>query len=161
MKTISMIILAFNLIAAPVSAFEPDEFHLGFELGGSIEKAQEHARSRGWTLRNLSGAFSDDWSVEGANATIYMCDDEIDAVGREFAGGVDEFAIIADKLGWAMREPRTSVSTSMTDGVRLSYVNTTFKQHDGAGVSVQLASRDGRTSINTIIWGPPSGKCHG
>ncbi len=64
-----------------------EDLLLGFELGGTLEQAHAHASSNGWTLRPIHDDLKRIWLIVGVDADLYVCENRVLAVRREFEGG--------------------------------------------------------------------------
>jgi hypothetical protein len=91
---------AIGLLLVPQAVLAASkDILLGFELGGSIDRASEHAESQGWRLLPLeSDTLQRIWIIEGANADLYVCDDIVLAVRRDYQGGIDKFASLVQTI---------------------------------------------------------------
>lgn len=152
MAKIRSIFMSLILITTPAAAFELDDLLLGFELGNTIEQAEQHALSQSWTLKPFSPNLPHTLEIEGAEATLYVCDGQVLSVQRQLGGGLDEFAALVFSLQLSLGEPTTQVASLMAGATRISIVSAKFEEENGKGAWIQLGSYDGEIRINTNVW---------
>ena len=144
--------IAFGLLVLPVELFAADELHLGFELGSSLADARYHASANGWSLRRLSEDLPNEWAVDGANGGLFVCDNRVLAVRRNFEGTLDDFALMVEHATRTRGLPKTTIVTFMAGNVRVSNIDSRYDAEDGSGALIQLNSTDGNVGISTNVW---------
>ncbi|RBW41077.1 hypothetical protein DS901_18440 [Loktanella sp. D2R18] len=144
--------VTFGLIALPIQLFAADELQLGFELGSILPDARAYASANGWALRRLSEDLPNEWVVEGADGGLFVCDNTVLAVRRNFEGNVDDFASMVLETTIARGAPETNIVTFLAGNVRISNIDARYESEDGSGVQIQLHSTDGKVGISTNVW---------
>lgn len=133
-------IFAAGLLASYTEAkSEPIELPGGFELGSSLDEAQQHASSRDWEFVQLSPELPGQWKVEGSTGTqigLFVCGDTVTSVNQHKPGDLDEFASIVWRLSFSHGEPDTQVATFMTGSTRISNVDARFAEFEGLKATV-------------------------
>ncbi len=129
-----------------------EDLVLGFQLGGTLSQAHDHATSNGWVLHPLSKYLPKEWVVDGGGAGLFVCEDRVLAIRRTFEGSVDQFAIMVQDVTLKRGLPKTSIVTFMAGNVRMSNIDARFEADDGSGVLVQLSSTSGKAKISTNVW---------
>lgn len=141
-----------SLIVLPIELFAADDLQLGFELGSQLADARNNASKNGWSLRRLSADLSNEWIVEGVNGGLFVCDNKVMAVRRNFEGNLDDFASMVRNTTITRGPPETTVVTFMAGKVRISNIDARYEAEDGSGASIQLHSTEGKVGISTNVW---------
>ena len=129
-----------------------NELQLGFELGIQLDDARNYASANGWSLRPSSEHLPNEWVVEGTDGSLFVCDNRVVAVRRNFEGTLDEFASMVGHTTRTLGSPETTIVTFMAGNVRVSNIDTRYDAEDGSGVLIQLNSIDGIIGISTNVW---------
>ena len=142
-------------LAIPMVLLANEDRTLGFELGSSLEQAQDYAHSRGWELmQTASRTHNSHWSVIGAEATIVFCKNKLFSVDRRYIGGVEEFVSLEARIRREILNglPETDIQQISLDGNRVSLVDANFLAKDGSHTVVRLRSNDGKVDVLTMTW---------
>lgn len=143
--TVGLISLSIEMCAA-------DELKLGFELGIRLDDARNYVSANGWSLRPLSEGLPNEWVVEGTSVGLFVCEDRVVAVRRNFAGNLDDFASMVGSTTISLGPPETTIVTFKSGSMRVSNIDARFDAEDGSGVLIQLSSTDGKIGILTNVW---------
>ena len=148
LATIGFLFVSTGVIAA-------EDLILGFELGGTLQQAKDHAQLEGWILRPHSADRRQRlWVIEGADATLEVCKDRVFGVTRFFEGGVDEFAALEARvqrsiLNWS---PTTTIQRLGSGNERISLIDAVFAADDGSRTIVRLRSTNGEVDVRLLTW---------
>ncbi len=151
-SALTAIFVAGLLCSSTEAKSEPIKLPGDFELGSSLDEAQQHASSRGWQLVRLPPELPDQWTVEGntgAKIGLFLCDDTVASIHQYKPGDLDEFANIVFGLRILRGKPNTQIMTFMAGATRISNIDVRFAELDGLNVNVQLSSTAGRLGIST------------
>ncbi|TKW65418.1 MAG: hypothetical protein DI616_14690 [Paracoccus denitrificans] len=125
--------------------------HGGFVLGSSLNTAQQHARERGWSLAPLSQHLPGHWQVEGANLTLFVCDDQVTSVQEQLFGDLEEYSARVFSMQRELGEPDIQI-LSLHSGVGvISTIDARFVTNDG-GATVHLQSISGKRTFTVNHW---------
>lgn len=144
--------LTLSLLFLPTVTFAAGELHLGFKLWSQLTDARSHAAANGWSLRLLSEDLPNEWIVEGAGGSLFVCGDRVLAVRRHLEGTLDDFASMVHEATISQGSPETTVVTFMAGNVRISNIDARYEAEDGSGYLIQLRSTDGSVGVSTNFW---------
>lgn len=142
---------AFCLFAASVAhAADPKELG-GFVLGSSFETAQQHALAQEWALVPTSEILPGQWTVEGANLSLFVCNGVVSSVSENLEGDLEEFAALVFSMQLKLGKPDIQIlSLSSGMGV-ISSIDARFDKGEG-GATVQLQSLGGERTVSVNHW---------
>lgn len=146
-KVFAFVLISCSLSSGSAFAQRFDDLQ-GFKLGSTFAEAQQNANANGWQLRQLSPALPREWIVEGTNLGLFVCGEEIAAIRKELAGGLDEFATIVSDLRIIYGAPSTTVATFSVGPARISNIDARFESKPGAQIEVQLSSAGGKVGVH-------------
>jgi hypothetical protein len=155
MRRFVKIFLAVGLLFAPVQSFAEADVLLGFELGETLEQAKDHAQLNDWQIRpHPSDTTRRLWVIEGANAVLEICQNNVFSITRNYEGGIDEFvALEASVRGEILNGvPETNIFQLHSDGQTSSFIDSEFTAQDGSQTIVRLRSTNGEAKVLTLIW---------
>lgn len=138
----------FGLFVASVAPAAADNLG-GFVLGGSFEAAQQHALEHGWKLVPLSENLPGQWIVEGANLSMFVCDETVSSINERLEGDLEEFAALVFSMQIEFGKPDIQV-LSLPSGIGvISTIDARFDTENG-GAMVQLQSIDGHRTFSVF-----------
>ncbi|MEM8536694.1 MAG: hypothetical protein AAGF56_02415 [Pseudomonadota bacterium] len=140
------------LIFLPIEMCAADELQLGFELGIQLDDARNYASANGWSLRPMSADLPNEWVVDGTDGSLFICENRVLAVRRNFEGTLDIFASMVVNATGTRGLPETTIVTFMVGNVRISNIDARYDAEDGSGLLIQLNSTDGNIGILTNVW---------
>ncbi|MHC2215529.1 hypothetical protein ACVIGV_000917 [Rhizobium leguminosarum] len=123
-----------------------------FKLGSSLEEARRISSERGWKVRVLSPNLPGQWYVDGAEVSLFVCDNnQITSVTKTRDGGIDEFAsIVFYSFTAKYGRPETTVTTFPLGPTTVSSIDSRFAPSGGESVSVQLQSIGGHSKVTVL-----------
>lgn len=150
LKKLTSFLMLVSILPTELTASE--DFLLGFELGGTIKQAHNHALSKNWRLRPRSEHLPNEWIVEGANGELLTCDDKVLAVRRQFEGGIDKFTKLVEAVQLERGSPKTTIVARHTPLGRISTIDARFKSDDTSELLIQLRGTDDTVQVRTDFF---------
>lgn len=142
---------AFGLFVAPFAhAADPEDLG-GFMLGSSFEAAQQHALDQDWELVLLSEELPQQWTVEGANLSLSVCNGVVSSVSKKSEGDLEEFAALVFSTQLKFGKPDIQILHLHSGIGDISTIDVRFDT-DSGGVTVQLQSIGGGRILSVNHW---------
>lgn len=142
---------AFGLVASLAAHADNPEDLGGFMLGGSFEAAQRHALGQEWKLVPISDNLPGQWTVEGANLSLFVCNGIVSSVSEKLEGDLEEFAALVFSMQAEFGKPDIQI-LSLNSGIGdISTIDAHFDAVDD-GATVQLQSVGGKRTFSVNHW---------
>ncbi|MBD3803686.1 MAG: hypothetical protein IE919_10670 [Thioclava sp.] len=141
----------FGLFVASV-AHAADLTELGgVMLGGSFEAAQQYVLGQEWDLVPTSKNLPGQWTVEGANLSLFVCNGVVSSVTEKLEGDLEEFAALVFSMKLEFGEPDIQILSFSSGLENISTIDARFDKVDG-GATVQLQSIGGERIFTINQW---------
>ncbi|MGR3823811.1 MAG: hypothetical protein ACU0A5_14680 [Salipiger marinus] len=142
---------AFGLFVVSIAhAADPKELG-GFMLGGSFAAAQQHALGQGWALVPISENLPGQWTVEGTNVSLFVCNGVVSSVTEQLDGDLEEFAALVFTMTREFGEPDIQILSFESGIGTISTIDARFDKNSG-GAEAQLQSIGGERTFTVNHW---------